>query len=250
MTDYTQLRRLIKEASTITVLTGAGVSTASGIPDFRSAGGLWSEDRSREYYMSNRYFQKDPVDFWRKYKEIFRIKLLKGFQPNPVHFFLKDLERIGKKIYIVTQNVDGLHKAAGSNQIIEYHGSLDTASCPRCGTKIKLDEILANETPLCPMKECGKIVRPDIVLFGDPITKHGEAEAFIQSSDLLLTMGTSLQVSPFNLLPEYAVFELNMKSAIINREHTMMDEVFQCRVHGELSEIVTLLHRDLVKDTW
>ncbi|MDQ0207774.1 NAD-dependent protein deacylase [Alkalicoccobacillus murimartini] len=245
MKSLIQLTEMIESASTITVLTGAGVSTASGIPDFRSANGLWSEDRSREYYMSNRYFSEDPVDFWKKYKEIFRIKLLKDFEPNPVHYFLRDLEKLEKRIYVITQNVDGLHKAAFSSDIIEYHGSLDTATCPSCGTSMTLERILAEETPRCFRDECRVIVRPDVVLFGDPITKHGQAEVCVQSSELLLTMGTSLQVSPFNLLPEYAVYDVHIPTAIINREETVMDSLFDCKVFGDLSETVQLLNHKL-----
>lgn len=241
MKELRRIKELISGASTITVLTGAGVSTASGIPDFRSTSGLWSQDQSREYYMSNRYFLKNPVDFWSKYKEIFRIKLLKQFQPNEVHFFIRNLEHLGKTIHVVTQNVDGLHKEAGSQSIIEYHGTLDTATCPRCKVKLTIDEILAVETPRCSNRECGEIVRPDVVLFGDPITKHAEAEACIDSSDLLITMGTSLQVSPFNLLPEYAVLNRGLAAVILNREETVMDSLFNHSIRGDLSEIVKKL---------
>ena len=245
MTDVNRLAEMIQSASAITILTGAGVSTASGIPDFRSANGLWTEDRSREYYMSNRYFSKNPIDFWKKYKEIFRIKLLQNYEPNAVHTFIKDLEKIKKDIFVITQNVDGLHKSAGSREIIEYHGSLNTASCPVCGTKVSFEGILKEDVPHCLNVSCGSIVRPDIVLFGDPILKHNEAERCVQSSDLLITLGTSLQVSPFNLLPEYAVYDCGIPAAIVNREPTVMDSLFSCKIHGDLSETIRELGREV-----
>lgn len=109
----------LKKAEHISVLTGAGVSTDSGIPDFRSKGGIWETDKSREYYMSNHYFQSEPEDFWTKYKDIFQIKLAKKYEPNHTHIFLSELERKGKTVSIITQNVDGLHKKAGNEQVIE-----------------------------------------------------------------------------------------------------------------------------------
>ncbi|MFK3939536.1 NAD-dependent protein deacylase [Alkalihalobacillus sp. NPDC078783] len=244
MSEVSQLAQLIKHASNITILTGAGVSTASGIPDFRSARGVWTEDQSREYYMSTNYFSKDPIDFWRRYKDIFHIKLMQNYKPNLVHTFIKDLER-DKRVYIVTQNVDGLHQAAGSSSVIEYHGSLRTATCPVCGIKKSTTHILKEETPRCHNTSCQAIVRPDIVLFGDPITKHNEAEQVIDSSELVLTMGTSLQVSPFNMLPEYAVYERGLPAALLNGEPTIMDSLFSLQLRGDLSETITTLKKEL-----
>lgn len=244
MSDVAQLAKLIKQASAITVLTGAGVSTASGIPDFRSSSGMWTEDRSREYYMSTRYFSRDPIDFWRRYKDIFHIKLMQNYKPNLVHTFIKDLEK-DKRVYVVTQNVDGLHQAAGSSSVIEYHGSLHTATCPVCETKMSTNQILEEETPRCHNESCQTIVRPDIVLFGDPISKHSEAEHVIDSSDLVLTLGTSLQVSPFNMLPEYAAYERGLPTALLNGEPTMMDSLFSLQLRGDLSETVLSLKKEL-----
>ncbi|WP_328700178.1 Sir2 family NAD-dependent protein deacetylase [Bacillus sp. SB49] len=113
-----EVRKVLDEAERVVVLTGAGVSTASGIPDFRSSQGLWTEDHSREYYMSADYFHQNPQDFWNKYKEIFRLKLLQDYEPNDVHHFLKQLEA-GRRVSIITQNVDGLHERAGSTDVLE-----------------------------------------------------------------------------------------------------------------------------------
>ncbi|WP_138420324.1 NAD-dependent protein deacylase [Aquibacillus sediminis] len=237
MEQLRELTQKIKQANNIVVLTGAGVSTASGIPDFRSTKGIWSQDHSREYYMSREYFFTNPEDFWVKYKDIFQIKLLKDYQPNRVHYFLKELENEGKKLSIVTQNVDGLHREAGSSRVIEYHGNLNTAICPSCGTVYDLDYVMKEAVPYCNQSGCGDVLKPNIVLFGDPITKHTEAEAVIDSSQMLLVLGTSLTVTPFSLLPNYAS-HLKMPMVIINREPTAADGLFDYVIHADLTETI------------
>ncbi|MCT2538147.1 NAD-dependent protein deacylase [Aquibacillus koreensis] len=238
MAQMKELANKIESAYSIVVLTGAGVSTASGIPDFRSSQGVWTYDRSREYYMSSEYFYKDPVDFWAKYKDIFRLKLLKNYEPNSVHTFLRNLELSGKQVSIITQNVDGLHATAGNEDIIEYHGNLNTATCPHCQSKYALEYVMKHETPYCDKTGCGDVLKPDIVLFGDPITKHEEAEQRIRQSELVLVMGTSLLVTPFNILPDYAAFTCGLPMAIMNREATPKDYLFDFVIHDDLVGVV------------
>ncbi len=237
-----QLAKKIREAKHIAVLTGAGVSTASGIPDFRSADGIWEQDHAREDLMSNEYFHYDPVDFWEKYKSIFQMKLLGDYQPNAVHYFLKELEDEGKEVSVITQNVDGLHMEAGNQRIIEYHGTLKTATCPTCNTTYDHAYMMAYETPRCETlfgsHACGDVLKPDIVLFGDPITEHDRAEAMIDQADLLLVLGTSLFVMPFNFLPDYAKYSRDIPTAIVNREPTSKDYMFDYVIHGDLTEVV------------
>lgn len=233
MEKINQLAKLISDAKSIVFLTGAGVSTASGIPDFRSSDGIWTADRSREYYTSVNYYTKDPEDFWLKYKDIFQIKLLKNFQPNQVHNFIAELEADGKDISIVTQNVDSLHSLAGNKHVIEYHGNLNTATCPSCGEHYDLPYLMEHDVPFCRTEGCATVVKPDIVLFGDPITKHYEAEQAIASSDLVLVLGTSLLVTPFSLLPNSAK-QYGIPMAIINREPTPMDDLFDHVIHTDL----------------
>ncbi|KGP71609.1 NAD-dependent protein deacylase [Pontibacillus yanchengensis] len=239
----------LKKANRIAVLTGAGVSTASGIPDFRSAGGIWEQDRSREYYMSSGYFQEHPVDFWKKYKDIFQIKLVGNYQPNKVHSFLREFEDKGKEVTIITQNVDGLHEKAGNSRVIEYHGSLTTATCPTCGTQYGLSHVMAHDTPRCTTAYgshvCNDILKPDIVLFGDPITKHDEAEAIIDQADVLLVLGTSLFVMPFNFLPDYAKYQRNLPTILINREQTAKDELFDYVVHDDLTQAIEEIKQNM-----
>ncbi|WP_182201380.1 NAD-dependent protein deacylase [Paraliobacillus salinarum] len=233
MSQVADLANAIKKSNRITFLTGAGVSTASGIPDFRSTNGLWTEDQSREYYISRHYFMKNPTDFWLKFKDIFRIKLLKNYQPNKVHRFLKELEDQGKEVTIVTQNVDGLHEQAGNQHVLEYHGNLNTATCPVCGTSYGLNDLLKSDVPVCKQEGCGDILKPDVVLFGDPITLHEEAEQAIKQSDLVVVLGTSLLVTPFSLLP-YTAAGSGISLALINREPTPMDTAFNWIIHEDL----------------
>lgn len=240
MEQINQLVKLISGAESIAFLTGAGVSTASGIPDFRSSNGIWTEDRSREYYTSVNYYLQDPEDFWRKYKEIFQIKLLKKFQPNLVHNFIAELETSGKNISVVTQNVDSLHNLAGNKHVVEYHGNLNTATCPSCDAKYDLTFLLEHEVPVCTKSGCQTVVKPDIVLFGDPITKQNEAESAIASSDLMLVLGTSLLVTPFSLLPTMAK-QYGIPMGIINREPTPMDDLFDLIIHDDLVTVVEQL---------
>ncbi|GGC79362.1 NAD-dependent protein deacetylase [Thalassobacillus devorans] len=237
MNHLDQIAKIIQQANSVAILTGAGVSTASGIPDFRSSEGLWTEDHAREYYMSSQYFFKDPVDFWNKYKRIFRLKLLKNYQPNKVHQFFKRLEDAGKDVAIITQNVDGLHQLAGNSRVVEYHGTLNQASCPSCQASYSLDYVMENEIPYCQEPGCGDILKPDVVLFGDMITAHDEAEAILDHVDVLLVMGTSLFVTPFNLLPEYAAYR-GIPAIMINGEPTGKDYLFNHVIHDDLSKVV------------
>ncbi|REJ11174.1 NAD-dependent protein deacylase [Halobacillus trueperi] len=234
---YETIALNIKSAERIAVLTGAGVSTASGIPDFRSSEGLWTENHEREYYMSTDYFFHDPEDFWKKYKAIFRMKLLKDYQPNLVHQFIKDLETDEREVSVITQNVDGLHSLAGSSRVLEYHGTLNRSSCPNCGKSYSLDDVMKVAVPVC--EDCGSVLKPDVLLFGDMITAHDEAESIIEKADLLLVMGTSLFVTPFNLLPYLAYEQENTTTVLMNNEPTDKDHLFDYVVHEDLSKAIT-----------
>ncbi|SFJ89827.1 NAD-dependent protein deacetylase, SIR2 family [Halobacillus dabanensis] len=240
---YETIALHLRSSENIVVLTGAGVSTASGIPDFRSSEGLWTEDHSREYYMSSDYFFHDPEDFWKKYKAIFRMKLLKNYRPNTVHRFIQELESEDRKVSVITQNVDGLHTLAGSSKVLEYHGTLNRSSCPTCGRSYSLDDVMAVPVPVC--RDCGDILKPDVLLFGDLITAHDEAEEIIENADLLVVMGTSLFVTPFNLLPYLAFEQDHTTSMIINNEPTDKDHLFDYVLHEDLSEAVRKIEKHL-----
>lgn len=148
------------------------ISTESGIPNFRSSGGFWKEGENREYYISKCYFERNPKDFWKKYKDIFELKLMGNYKPNTGHLFIKELEEKGKNITVLTQNVDGLHQKAGNQHVIELHGTLQSATCPKCKTKYDITFINQHEIPRCTKenakgKKCDFILKPDVVLFSD-----------------------------------------------------------------------------------
>lgn len=152
MDQIRQLAEWIKNAQKITVLSGAGCSTESGIPDFRSSTGIWTYQTyglSRQQLMHVSYFQRNPEKFWEAYKDIFELKLTHTFEPNIGHQFLAELELEGKEVNIFTQNVDGLHQKAGSKHVHEVHGSMRIAECTDCGEIYELEYINAHDVPHC-----------------------------------------------------------------------------------------------------
>lgn len=251
MNCYTTLAKWIQESQNIVFLTGAGISTASGIPDFRSTGGFWNEGISRETYISRSFFNRNPKVFWEKYKEIFQVKLICQYEPNEGHLFIAELEQQGKNVTVLTQNVDGLHQKAGSTHVLEIHGTLQTAACPKCKTVYNLDYIMQDLVPRCNRQTskgvCNFILRPDMVLYGDAVKEFTKAEQLLKEADVFIVMGTSLQVAPVNTLPEYYCLhkargwdkECNM--ALINREPTEKDHVFPVICHDDIVSAVRSL---------
>lgn len=255
MEQIKTLAKWIKESKNIVFMTGAGISTASGIPDFRSKNGKYAEDVNREIYISRSFYNSKPKVFWQKYKEIFQIKLAGNYKPNDGHLFIAELEKEGKEITVLTQNVDGLHQKAGSSRVLELHGTLKTASCPKCKTIYNLEYIMENEIPRCNRQAskgtCDFILSPDMVLFGDPVKSYRQAEDVLEEADLLIVMGTSLQVTPVNSLPRYFVYVMNdwedkePKMAIINAEPTEKDSLFSLAIHSDIIKEVQKLKVEL-----
>lgn len=244
MDQIRQLAQWIKEANTIAVLTGAGMSTESGIPDFRSENGLYAQEDNVEYYLSEYYSKKDPVDFWRRFKRMFSLKMMGGFAPNDGHRFLRWLEEMGKTVTILTQNIDGLHTKAGSTNVIELHGTLQTATCPSCGNKYDLSFINRHEVPRC--EKCQTIVKPDVVLFGGLVPRMEEAFAAAAASDLLLAMGTSLEVAPVNQIPFYVAAESPAtRKVLINKTATRMDGMFDLVIYGGIGKTVASVRKQI-----
>lgn len=232
---------LLRDSRRVVVLTGAGVSTDSGIPDFRSPGeGLWE--------------RHDPIEILSMEALIYRprkfftlgFQLLTGFQdaqPNPAHEILARFEQAGLIHAIVTQNIDGLHQQAGSTRVLEVHGHLRTCRCVACGKKEPLPEVAGRiqggELP--PRCSCGGIMRPDVVLFGDPMPPVlQDAINECRRADLLLVLGSSLTVAPVCELPLLA-----QRVAIINREQTpcdpYADELWLTGITDALSQIERVL---------
>lgn len=233
----------LQQAKRISVLTGAGVSTESGIPDFRSVSGLWN--RHTQHKLSIQYFYYDPKDFWRFYKELFALKVAETYQPNDGHHFLVHLESLGKDVTIVTQNIDGLHAKAGSKHVYEVHGNAKGAYCPACLNPYSLDYIMKMDVPVCTNDYCKEILRPDIVLFGDAVRDWEPSVEAVESSDLLVVMGSSLKVSPVNQLVPIARSEPKRQLLLINRDATDFDDQFDVVIHAEIGETVNQLKAQL-----
>lgn len=214
------LAALICERQPCVVLTGAGVSTESGIPDFRSASGIWTEVDPFEV-ASIQAFRRDPERVWDFYRK--RIHLLREAEPNAAHYALAELERRDLVSAIVTQNIDTLHSRAGSRDVIEMHGSIRSAVCLRCLWTEAADDVLAQleerATPIC--VHCGEILKPGVTLFGEllPPGAIERATDLARTARLVLVVGSSLEVWPVAGLPlEARAF------AIVNRGPTALDD--------------------------
>ncbi|MDI6812194.1 MAG: NAD-dependent deacylase [Deltaproteobacteria bacterium] len=203
MKDITppQLAELIRQSRRVVALTGAGISVESGIPDFRSKGGLWERFDPWEY-ATIQAFEKNPAKVWVMLKEMDEI--LRHARPNPAHYALAELEARGHLMSVITQNVDNLHQAAGSQNIIEYHGNAHRFVCLTCRGHWPRAALDFDQTPLyC---YCGGLIKPDVVFFGEAIPEAAlyKANDLVINCDLLLIIGTSAEVAPANILPEVA----------------------------------------------
>ena len=226
-----RLAELIRERGPCVVLTGAGVSTESGIPDFRSPTGIWADVDPMEYG-SLRAFQADPEKVWSFYAQ--RIELLTAAEPNDAHYALAELERRGFVSAVVTQNIDLLHTRAGSREVVEVHGSIRTASCPACGASYPLDESLL---PLPRCAHCGAVLKPDVVFFGELLPRAAIDRAYelARGTRLLLVIGSSLEVYPVAELPLETV-RSGGSVAIVNRGPTALDGRAVLRIDGSAGE--------------
>jgi NAD-dependent deacetylase len=200
-----RLAELLRSAERAVALTGAGISVPSGIPDFRSPGtGLWEAVDPMEVAHIE-VFRRDPERFWHFYGD--RFQSLRDKRPNGAHAVLVELERRGRLQAVVTQNIDGLHRAAGTQELIEVHGTIGTSSCLRCGGGVPLDEVrglLAAAADGVPRCGCGAPLKPDVVLFGEllPEPALARASALAAEADVLLCVGSSLEVFPIAQLPQ------------------------------------------------
>jgi NAD-dependent deacetylase len=213
------LARLIRERQPCVVLTGAGISTESGIPDFRSSTGIWADVDPLEV-ASIEAFHRDPERVWDFYQA--RIHVLLEAEPNRAHRALAELERRDLVEAVITQNIDLLHARAGSDEIVEVHGSIATSTCLRCGhvegLPAVLEQLADRGAPACP--ECGSVLKPGVVMFGEllPAAAMERALALARSAELMLVVGSSLEVWPVAGLPLEA-----RVLAIVNRGPTSLD---------------------------
>jgi len=238
---------LIASSQFAVALTGAGVSTESGLPDFRSQDGLWRQyDPSEVATLSA--FYTDPHRFYAFYRH--RLALLREAQPNPAHYALARLEDLGKLHVVITQNVDGLHQQAGSRRVLEVHGNLREAKCTGCGRIFPisvLDPFLERaEIPTC--DSCGSALKPNVVLFEEMLPEEvfEEAEASCRRCDLLLVVGSSLQVTPVAYLPHVALRH-GARLILVNTEETPVDRFADVVLRGRAGVILPRLVEEVEK---
>ena len=230
------LAALVQERQPCVVLTGAGISTESGIPDFRSPTGIWAEYNPKEYATIDA-FRRDPVKVWEFYA--LRFKALTEAEPNAGHLALAELERRGLVQALITQNIDGLHERAGSQDVIEVHGSIRSAVCLDCGAEVLLEEVVSSlqdrSAPPCPT--CGAVLKPGVVMFGEllPVEAIDRAFDLARGARLLLVVGSSLEVHPVAGLPHAAV-SAGGKVAIVNQGPTPVDHLASERIDAGSGE--------------
>ena len=218
--EIATLKTWITESDNIVFFGGAGVSTESGIPDFRSVDGLYHQkfDYPPETILSHSFFYSHTEEFYRFY----RAKMLAlDAKPNAAHKKLAEWEQQGKLKAVVTQNIDGLHRAAGSNVVLELHGCVYRNYCMKCGKEYGVDAIMGSE--IVPHCECGGIIKPDVVLYEEPLDSYitDMALAYVQAADVLIIGGTSLSVYPAASLVNYY---MGSKLVLINKTPTPMDK--------------------------
>ena len=232
------LQEYINNANKIVFFGGAGVSTESGIPDFRSKDGLYNqhdvqfEKYQPEYLLSNDCLYNEPEVFY----EFYRQKMdTRNIEPNITHYKLAELEQ-KKDLWIVTQNIDGLHQKAGSKNVLEIHGTTQSVYCEDCHKQFPYDYIFESKeaVPKCP--ECGGVIRPRVTLYGEMLpADFGKAEYKIMDADLLIVGGTSLTVYPASSLVNRRMF--NGKLVIINRDKTDKDNIADLVIHDSLGKV-------------
>lgn len=234
-----QLKHIIDHSERIAFFTGAGVSVASGVPDFRSMGGLFDEiskeGYSPEYLLSIDYLEGNPVGFMHFcHKRL----LLADKLPNPVHKWIAELEQRQQALGVITQNIDGLHSDAGSQQVDELHGTLNRFYCPNCQQQYTKNEVMQQQRSQC--ERCGHVIRPDIVLYGEMLDQATMTRAVqkITQADTLIVLGSSLIVQPAaGLISNFQGQHL----VIINKDETPYDHFAELVIHDDMVTVVEQL---------
>lgn len=228
-----------------TIFTGAGMSTESGLPDFRSAGGLWKQNRRFEDLASTWALENAVAEFVEFYR--WRIGMLHGVEPHAGHRWIARWQREERVQALITQNVDGLHTRAGSPRVTELHGSLRVIRCQGCGMEADSERFLSEDGTRC--SRCGGKMRPGVVLFGEGLAEDGllEAQRASEQAELFIVLGSSLQVSPANVFPRIAKAH-GAKLVILNREPTPLDGLADLRLKGSIGETLDALGSRLEPD--
>lgn len=235
------LQRMINESRSIVFFGGAGVSTESGIPDFRSVDGLYNQKYKYppETMLSHTFFEREPEEFYRFYHDKL---VVRGARPNAAHLKLAELEQAGRLKAVITQNIDGLHQLAGSRNVLELHGSVHRCYCAKCGRRF--DEEYINDCSGVPRCTCGGVVRPDVVLYeegldGEVIRKSIDA---IEKADMLIIGGTSLVVYPAAGLID---FYRGDRLVLINRDATSQDSAACLVIRGNIGEVFSQIRVEI-----
>ena len=237
MNERSLLKDWIMESQNIVFFGGAGVSTESNIPDFRGVDGLYHQEYEYppETIISHSFYRSKPKEFYRFYKNKM---LFPGAKPNPAHLALAKLEEMGKLKAVITQNIDGLHQAAGSKTVLELHGSVRRNHCTRCMKFFSLEEMLStmgeDGIPRC---TCSGVIKPDVVLYEESLDESvlSKSVAYISQADLLIIGGTSLTVYPAAGLIDYY---RGSKMVLINKTVTPMDEKANLVISGSIGEVL------------
>jgi NAD-dependent deacetylase len=248
MLDSDEMKRakdLVSKSKKITAFTGAGISVDSGIPDFRSEGGLWERYDPHEY-ATIESFMLNPTKFWTMGREI--AETILNAKPNAAHLSLTNLEAEGKLLGIITLNIDNLHQAAGSKHVIELHGNYLRAHCIECGAEYvgeKIHKSVANGEipPRC--EKCNGILKSEAVLFGEPLPENAMSEAtkLCRETDLMLVIGTSLSIYPAAFLPQLAK-NFGAKVILINLEGINRDSVADIVLRGRATNVLPEIVED------
>ena len=234
MHTLSEYKDFVSSRKNLVFLTGAGVSTLSGIKDFRSADGLYQEDTiiPPEVMLSSMFFQQHTDLFYEFYKNKFD---LRGYEPNVIHKHISELEKEGHNVHVITQNVDGLHQLAGSSNVIEYHGTIYKNFCIDCLEEYDADFVFnATKTPHC--LHCGGIIKPDIILYGEAPESPWTVMSGIEKPDAFIGMGTSLLVAPANTFIHYCVSH-SIPIVIINRDKTPFDDCATILVQDDFKNL-------------
>lgn len=238
MDEITKLKKITDSSDNIVFFGGAGVSTESGIPDFRSVDGLYNQkyDYPPETILSHTFYRRKPEEFYRFYRDKM---LCLTAKPNAAHLKLAQWEETGKLKAVITQNIDGLHQAAGSKKVLELHGSVLRNYCEECGKFFTAEHILHSvEVPRC--DECGGPIKPDVVLYEEGLDSQIMAQAmdYIRNAEVLIIGGTSLAVYPAaGMIDGYR----GNKLVLINKTPTMRDNVADLIVQGSIGEVLKAL---------
>jgi NAD-dependent deacetylase len=243
--EIQRLAELVRVRRPCVVLTGAGISTESGIPDFRSPGGIWTQYDPMEYATISA-FRRDPAKVWEFYA--LRFEALTRAEPNEGHRALAELEERGLVRAVVTQNIDTLHARAGSRDVVEVHGSIREAECLACRERVALADVVEflreHTAPSCP--RCGTVLKPGVVMFGELLPEQAIDRAFELARDagLLLVVGSSLEVHPVAGLPD-TTLAAGGELAIVNRGPTPYDGIASVKMDAGAGETLAALAAEL-----